>query len=50
MGVVVPLVDGLDARLRAVIDVADVGCGSGHAINILAREYPASRFEGFDFS
>ena len=50
VGVVVPLVDGLDARLRAGIDVADVGCGSGHAINVLAREYPASRFVGFDFS
>ena len=47
---VVPLVEGLDARLRAGIDVADVGCGSGHAINVLAREYPASRFVGFDFS
>jgi 2-polyprenyl-3-methyl-5-hydroxy-6-metoxy-1,4-benzoquinol methylase len=50
VGVVVPLVDGLDARLRAGIDVADVGCGSGHAINVLAQEYPASRFVGFDFS
>jgi len=50
VGVVVPLVEGLDARLRAGIDVADVGCGSGHAINVLAREYPASRFVGFDFS
>ena len=49
-GVVVPLVEGLDARLRAGIEVADVGCGSGHAINVLAREYPASRFVGFDIS
>jgi SAM-dependent methyltransferase len=46
----VPLVAGLDARLRAGIDVADIGCGSGHAINVLARAYPASRFTGFDFS
>ncbi len=46
----VPLVQGLDARLRAGVDVADVGCGSGHAINVLARAYPASRFTGFDFS
>ncbi len=50
IGAVVPLVNGLDARLRAGIDVADVGCGSGHAVNVLAREYPASRFVGFDFS
>lgn len=47
---VLPLVDGLDARLRAGIDVADVGCGSGHAINVLAQEYAASRFVGYDFS
>jgi 2-polyprenyl-3-methyl-5-hydroxy-6-metoxy-1,4-benzoquinol methylase len=46
----VPLVAGLDARLRTGIDVADIGCGSGHAINVLARAYPASRFTGFDFS
>jgi SAM-dependent methyltransferase len=45
-----PLVEGLDARLRAGIDVADIGCGSGHAINVLARAYPASRLTGFDFS
>jgi SAM-dependent methyltransferase len=48
--VVVPLVPGLDERLRAGIDVADVGCGSGHAVNVLARAYPASRLVGFDFS
>ena len=47
---VVPLVDGLPDRLRAGIDVADIGCGSGHAINVLARAYPNSRFTGFDFS
>ncbi|MGH3340291.1 MAG: class I SAM-dependent methyltransferase, partial [Propionibacteriaceae bacterium] len=46
----VPLVEGLDARLREGVDVADIGCGSGHAINVLARAYPASRFSGFDFS
>ena len=46
----VPLVEGLDARLRAGVDVADIGCGSGHAINVLARAYPASGFTGFDFS
>ncbi|MFC7359939.1 class I SAM-dependent methyltransferase [Nocardioides astragali] len=43
-------VAGVEDRLRAGIDVADVGCGEGHAINLLARAYPASRFWGFDFS
>lgn len=46
----VPLVEGLHERLVAGIEVADVGCGSGHAINVLARAYPKSRFTGFDFS
>lgn len=45
---VLPLVDGLTERLRAGIDVADVGCGSGHAVNVLARTFPASRFVGLD--
>jgi SAM-dependent methyltransferase len=48
--VVVPLVPGLPARLREGIDVADVGCGSGHAVNLLAEAFPRSRFVGFDFS
>ena len=48
--VVLPMVDGLPERLRAGIDLADVGCGSGHAVNLMARAFPASRFVGFDFS
>lgn len=47
---IVPLVPGLPARLTAGIDVADFGCGSGHAINLMARAFPASRFVGYDFS
>lgn len=45
-----PLVQGLGARLESGIDVADVGCGAGHAINLMAQRYPKSRFTGFDFS
>jgi SAM-dependent methyltransferase len=45
----IPLIDADDA-LRAGIDMADIGCGSGHAINLLAAEYPDSRFVGFDIS
>ena len=44
------LVPGLRERLAAGIDVADVGCGSGYAINVLARAFPKSRFTGFDLS
>jgi 2-polyprenyl-3-methyl-5-hydroxy-6-metoxy-1,4-benzoquinol methylase len=45
-----PLVPGLRERLETGIDVADVGCGSGYALNVLARAFPTSRFTGFDFS
>jgi ubiquinone/menaquinone biosynthesis C-methylase UbiE len=44
------LVDGLTDRLREGIDVCDIGCGQGHAINLMAREFPNSRFTGLDFS
>ena len=48
--VVLPLVDGLVERLRSGADIADFGCGSGHAINVMAQAFPASRFTGIDFS
>jgi 2-polyprenyl-3-methyl-5-hydroxy-6-metoxy-1,4-benzoquinol methylase len=48
--VVLPLVDGLVERLRSGADVADFGCGSGHAVNVMARAFPASRVTGLDFS
>ena len=47
---ILPLVPGAFDRLGAGIDVADVGCGQGHAVNLMARAFPASRFTGFDFS
>jgi SAM-dependent methyltransferase len=47
---IVPLVDGLGDRLKAGIDVLDVGCGQGHAINLMARTFPNSRFTGYDIS
>ena len=45
-----PLAPGLVDRLKSGIDVADIGCGSGHAINVMAKEFPNSRFTGIDFS
>jgi ubiquinone/menaquinone biosynthesis C-methylase UbiE len=45
-----PLVPGLVQRLQAGIDAADVGCGAGHALNVMAQAFPKSRFTGFDFS
>jgi 2-polyprenyl-3-methyl-5-hydroxy-6-metoxy-1,4-benzoquinol methylase len=47
---VVPLVPGLVERLKAGIDVLDVGCGSGLAMLRLAHEFPNSRFTGLDLS
>lgn len=48
--VILPMADSLPERLRAGADVADIGCGSGHAINVMAQAFPASRFIGIDFS
>jgi ubiquinone/menaquinone biosynthesis C-methylase UbiE len=45
---ILPLVPGLQAQLEAGVDVADIGCGSGRAINYLAALYPNSRFHGID--
>lgn len=45
---ILPLMPGMAARLEAGIEVADIGCGAGHALNRLAALYPDSRFTGFD--
>ncbi len=50
IGKALPLLPGLVDRLGEGIDVADVGCGSGHAVNLMAEAFPRSRFAGFDFS
>jgi SAM-dependent methyltransferase len=47
---ILPLVPGLTERLEAGIDVLDVGCGSGRALNLMARTFPNSRFLGYDLS
>jgi len=47
---VLPLVPGLRGALESGIDVLDVGCGGGRALNLLARSFPKSRFTGFDLS
>lgn len=35
-------------KLERGIDVADVGCGAGRALIVLAKRFPRSRFTGFD--
>jgi ubiquinone/menaquinone biosynthesis C-methylase UbiE len=43
-------VEGLSGALKRGIRVLDVGCGTGHAVNLLAREFPRSVFRGYDFA
>ncbi|MHC4992824.1 MAG: class I SAM-dependent methyltransferase, partial [Planctomycetota bacterium] len=47
---IIPLAPALRERLAAGIDVLDVGCGAGRAMNHLAAHFPNSRFVGYDFS
>jgi 2-polyprenyl-3-methyl-5-hydroxy-6-metoxy-1,4-benzoquinol methylase len=47
---ILPLVPGLDERLKDGIRVLDVGCGRGRALNLLANWFPNSQFIGIDLS
>ncbi len=47
---VLPLIPALAERMQDGIEVADFGCGSGYAINLLASAFPRSRFIGYDIS
>lgn len=47
---ILPLVPGLEENLRKGIYVLDIGCGSGHAINMMAARFPNSKFVGYDIS
>jgi 2-polyprenyl-3-methyl-5-hydroxy-6-metoxy-1,4-benzoquinol methylase len=44
-----PALEGVDAKLRAGGKVADVGCGHGASVVVMAQAYPESRIWGFDF-
>jgi 2-polyprenyl-3-methyl-5-hydroxy-6-metoxy-1,4-benzoquinol methylase len=50
IGRILPLVPKLVESLRQGIDVLDVGCGSGRALNLMAANFPNSRFTGYDLS
>ncbi|GAA4429516.1 class I SAM-dependent methyltransferase [Georgenia halophila] len=47
---IVPLEPGLTRRLTDGIRVADIGCGRGHSLNLLASAFPGSAFIGYDFA
>jgi SAM-dependent methyltransferase len=45
----IPVLDGVEAKLRAGASVADVGCGLGASTIIMADAYPRSTFIGYDY-
>ena len=45
---ILPLIPGLIERLNKGIEVLDVGCGRGKALNQMASLFPCSRFTGYD--
>ena len=47
---ILPLAPGIVQRMEIGIDVLEAGCGSGRALNLLARRFPKSRFTGYDIS
>ena len=44
-----PALAGVEAKLRAGVRVADVGCGRGASTVLMAQAYPHSTFIGFDY-
>jgi len=45
---ILPLVPRLVDLLNGGLDVLEVGCGSGRAVNVMAEAFPGSRFVGYD--
>ena len=45
----IPALEGVQAKLEAGAKVADVGCGHGASVVVMAESYPSSQFVGFDF-
>ena len=45
----IPALDGVEAKLRQGVTVADVGCGHGASTVLMAKAFPNSHFVGFDY-
>lgn len=46
---VLPLMPVVVQALEEGIEVLDIGCGTGHSTNLMARAYPDSSFTGYEF-
>jgi ubiquinone/menaquinone biosynthesis C-methylase UbiE len=44
-----PALHGVVDKLEAGARVADIGCGHGASTIVMAKAFPASRFDGFDY-
>jgi SAM-dependent methyltransferase len=45
----IPALEGVEAKLEQGAKVADVGCGHGASVVVMADAYPKSKIHGFDF-
>ena len=45
----IPALKGVKAKLDAGARVADIGCGHGASVVVMAEAFPKSTFSGFDF-
>ena len=45
----IPALDGVQAKLERGANVADIGCGHGASVVVMAEQFPGSHFFGFDF-
>lgn len=48
--VVLPTLEGVGEKLERGAKVADIGCGAGGAVLLMARHFPRSEFTGYDIS
>ena len=45
----IPALQGVQEKLEAGAKVADIGCGHGASVVVMAENYPNSQIHGFDF-